>query len=138
METEPLASSCTVRSWQIAAGGELSSTVTVASHVLTLPLLSVTVKVTEFGPMSAVVKSVWLNDIEAMPQASDEPLSTSPTMMEAAPFASSCAVTFWQIAVGLTLSSTVTVKVVVLVLLLLSVTVKVTVLSPMWEQSKLV
>ena len=42
----PLASSCTVTGWQMTIGAMLSWTVTVVEQVLTLPLLSVTVKVT--------------------------------------------------------------------------------------------
>ena len=104
----------------------LSSTVTVELHVLTLPLLSVTVKVTEWASTLLQSKLVLLKDKEAMPQPSKEPLSTCPVVRDPAPVASSCTVAFWQIAVGFTLSSTVTVKVVVATLALLSVTVKVT------------
>ena len=45
-------------------------------HVLTLLLLSVTVKVTVFAPTSVQSKSVSLNVMVAMPQLSEEPLST--------------------------------------------------------------
>ena len=50
----------------MAVGLMLSSTVIVAVQVPLFPLSSVTVKVTEFGPTCAQVKSVWLKDIEAM------------------------------------------------------------------------
>jgi len=53
----------------------LSSTVTVAMQVAWLPLLSVTVSVTVFGPISLQSNAVVFSDKLAMPQASLEPLS---------------------------------------------------------------
>jgi hypothetical protein len=103
-------------------------------QVLTLPLLSVTVKVTVLGPMLAQVNEVLSRLSERIPQASLEPLSTCWAVIEAAPAASSCMVSAWQIAIGATLSSTVMVEVQVLTFPLLSVTVKVTVLGPTLAQ----
>ena len=126
----PLTSNCTVISWQIAVGATLSSTVTVAVHVLELPFTSVTVKVTVFGPTSAQVNELGLTESDAIPQASVEPPSTSAAVMDALPVASSCTVISWQIAVGATLSSTVTLAVQVAVFPPSSVTVSVTTLTP--------
>ena len=52
----------------------LSSTVTVAEQVDEFPLLSVTVRVTMFGPTLAQVNELGDTLIEAIPQASEEPL----------------------------------------------------------------
>ena len=60
----------------MAVGLMMSCTVMVAVQVLTLLLSSVTVKVTVLAPTSVQSKSVWLKDIDAMPQLSDDPLST--------------------------------------------------------------
>src|SRR5439155_1630644 len=46
----PFAFNSTVRSWQTATGGTVSTTVTVAGALWLLPLLSVTVRVTLFAP----------------------------------------------------------------------------------------
>ena len=89
MEAFPVASSCTVMSWQIASGAILSSTVTVAVHVSVFPLTSVTVKVTVLGPTSAQVKIAGLTLSPAIPQLSDEPPSTSPAVIDAFPELSS-------------------------------------------------
>ena len=132
----PVASSCTVMSWAAAVGSTRSRTVMVAVAVLTLPLLSVTVRVTVLSPWSSQSNAVWLRDREAMPQASLDPLSTSSAVMLAAPEASSSTVKFWAMAVGATLSSTVTVAVADALLPLLSVTVRVTVLAPTLAQPK--
>ena len=50
-----------------------------------LPLLSVTVNTTVFGPTSRQVKLVISRLSEAMPQASDEPLSIAVGVMLALP-----------------------------------------------------
>ena len=122
--------------WQTAVGGTLSSTVTVAVAVETLPFTSVTVSVTVLAPTLAQVKSVLSRAVLAMPQASLLPLLIAVAVVEPLPPASSCTVTSWQVATGATLSSTVTVAVQVAVLLLLSVTVRVTVLAPTLAQVK--
>ena len=116
----------------------MSSTVTVAEQVLLLPFLSVTVKVTVFAPTFVQSKLVLLKTKLSMPQASVEPLFTAAAVVLPAPCAFNCTVIFWQFATGATLSSTVTVAEHVEVLPLLSVTVRVTVLAPIFVQSKLV
>ena len=85
----PVASRETVMSWHNATGATLSSTVTVAVHVETIPLLSVTVRVTVFGPTLAQVNELGLTERVAMPQASEEPLSTWAAVIVALPVASS-------------------------------------------------
>src|SRR5439155_17518638 len=52
----PLTSNCTVMFLHSAAGNTLSTTVTIASHVATLSLLSVTVSLTVFGARLGDVK----------------------------------------------------------------------------------
>ena len=106
-------------------GATLSSTLTVASQVLSLPLASVTVRVTVLAPTSAQPKSVWLRAKLAAPQASLEPLSTAAAVVLPLPLSLSCTVTFRQSASGATLSSTLTVASQVLSLPLASVTVRV-------------
>ncbi len=54
----------------------LSTTVTVALQVLTLPLMSVTVRVTVLAPTWLQSKLVWLRLMLATPQLSLLPLST--------------------------------------------------------------
>src|ERR1043165_3606632 len=122
--------------WQLAAGGTLSSMVTVAVQLDELTLKALTVKVTVLGPISVQSKSVISSDEIAMPQASVEPLSTCPAVIVAVPKASSCTVMFWQLATGAILSSTVTVAVQVEVFPFTSVTVRVIVLGPTLLQSK--
>ena len=73
----------------MATGVTLSSTVTVDVAVDTLPLLSVTVRVTRFGPMFEQSKSVLSSVNEAMPQASELPLSICASVIDALPAASS-------------------------------------------------
>ena len=82
-----------VTSGQVIIGARLSSTVTTASHVDTLLLLSVTVRTTAFVPTSEQSKSVCDNTSEAIPQASFEPLSNATVVVEPAPAASNCTVT---------------------------------------------
>src|SRR5215813_9588558 len=103
----PLASSCTVMFLQSALGSTLSTTVTRASHVATLSLLSVTVSLTVFGPTLAQVNAALSRDRLLIPQASLLPLSTSVAVMLAWPLASNCTVMFLHKAVGSTLSVTV-------------------------------
>ena len=70
----------------------MSSTVTIAVHVETFPLLSVTASVTLFGPTFTHVKSipdVPLIVYNEIPQASEDPPSTSKGVIEAFPVASS-------------------------------------------------
>src|SRR5438128_450865 len=130
----PVASRLIVIFLHLATGLTLSSTVTVLEQVETLPLLSVTVRVTVFGPTLAQVNELGLTLLEAMPQASLLPLSTCAAAMLALPLASSCTVMFLQAATGKVLSTTVTVAVQVWLLPLLSATVRVTTLGPTLAQ----
>ena len=72
----PLASSCTVMFWQRADGLTLSSMVAEVEQVEVLPLLSVTVRVTELMPTLEQSKFAGATLRLLMPQASAEPLST--------------------------------------------------------------
>jgi hypothetical protein len=99
----PVASSCTVTSWQMATGATLSitvtmdrgagagvavhvwqmatgltlsSTVTTVVQVLTLPFTSVTVSVSVLAPTSEQTNAVWLKAKLAMAQLSELPLLT--------------------------------------------------------------
>ena len=110
-------------------------TVTVEVHVLTLPLASVTVIVTVFGPTAVQSKDVTSNAVLATPQASDEPPSISPVVIVAIPFTSRATGIPSHIAIGATLSSTVTAELQVDVFPLLSATVSVTVCEPTDAQS---
>ena len=85
----PAPSSGRLMSWQTAAGGMLSSMVTVETAVFTLPLLSVTVSVTLLAPISAIVKEVLSIERPLMPHASLLALSTSFAVMVALPSISS-------------------------------------------------
>ena len=110
----------------------MSSTVTVDSQVLTLPLISVTVKVTVFNPTSKQVQSssaASISDV-ATPQASFLPPSISAAVIDALPVTSNSKVISTHNASGGILSTTVTVASQVLVLPFESVTVKVTICVP--------
>ena len=85
----------------------------------------------------AQVKVFGVTERLEIPQASLEALSTCDAVMLPLPALSNWIVTFWQSAIGATLSSTVMVEVHVLLLPLTSVTVKVTVLAPTLAQVKL-
>ena len=74
--------------------------VTVAFAVLTLPIKSVTVKVTVFKLTLVQLKLVLLNTREAIPQLSELPLSISLIAILALPVASKYLVTFLVITVG--------------------------------------
>src|SRR5438876_2968042 len=130
----PVASSCTVMFLHSAVGNTLSATVTIASHVATLSLLSVTVSLTVFGPTLAQVKVFLSMARLLMPQASLLPLLTSAAVMLALPLASNCTVMFLHSAVGNMLSATVTMASHVATLSLLSVTVSFTVFGPTLAQ----
>ena len=118
----------------MATGATLSSTVTVAVQVEVFPPTSVTVNVTVFAPILEQLKLFGETASEAIPQASEEPLSTSAAVIEPFPLLSNWTVTVWQVATGATLSSTVTVAVQVELLPSLSVTVKVAEFEPTFEQ----
>ncbi len=66
----------------------VSTTVTVAEQVATLPLWSVTVSETGFAPTPAQVKASGATTISTIEQLSKEPLSISAGMIEALPAAS--------------------------------------------------
>lgn len=123
-----------VISWQIATGGVMSFTVTVAVQVETFPFTSVTVNVTVFAPTFEQEKLFGDTLIEAIPQLSELPLLTWAAVIVAAPEAFRLTEILRHKAVGGTLSTTVTVDKQVATFPLLSVTVKVTVLAPTLEQ----
>ena len=138
VEPVPAPSNCTVTSWHAAVGAMPSTIVATAVQVLPLPLTSTTVKVRLTAPTSLQPKAVWLRPTLAMPQASDDPLSTAAAVVPPEPVVPSCTVMAWQMAFGATLSSTVTVAEQVLEFPLPSVTVSVTALVPTLPQVKLV
>lgn len=84
----PVASRFTDMFCVITIGAVLSFIVTIAVPVELLPLVSVTVSVTEFAPMLAQVKVVWLKTLVAIPQLSVDPLSIWPGVIIALPLAS--------------------------------------------------
>src|SRR4030042_2060194 len=86
--TLPVASRYASISWQTATGEIVSITVTVAVHWSVLPLLSVTVRVTVFAPISAQVKSVTSRTMLAIPHASLLPLLISAAVIVTLPVAS--------------------------------------------------
>src|SRR6185436_971301 len=120
--------------WQAAIGAMWSSTVTVEEQVEVFPLLSSTERVTVFAPTFAQVKEEGATLIEAIPQASVDPLSIWAAVIEALPDASNCTVMLWQVAIGAMWSSTVTVEEQVEEFPLLSVTVRVAVFAPTFAQ----
>ena len=67
----------------------LSSTVTIAEQVDEFPLLSVTVRTTVFAPTFKQENELCDKLLEAIPQASLEPLSICEAVIEAFPDASS-------------------------------------------------
>ena len=71
--------------WQTAVGLVTSLTVTVAVQVETLPLTSVTVKVTVLAPTLAHVKEEGETASEAIPHASELPLLICEAIIEAVP-----------------------------------------------------
>ena len=126
----PEASNCTVMFWHTATGPTLSSTVTVAVQVDTFPFISPTESVTVLAPISVQFIAAGFTNMPLMPQASEDPLSTSPGTIIYVPAALNCTVAFWHRAVGSTLSSTVTVALQLSVFPLPSVAVSTTVLAP--------
>ena len=114
------------------------SSVTVLAHVLLLPFTSVTVRMTVLAFTLLQLKVVTFKAKLAIPQASEEPLSTCEAVMFALPVMSNCTVMFWQTATGATLSSTVITVEHVVELPFTSVTVKTSVLAPTSAQTKVV
>ena len=78
----------------------LSSTVTVELHVLTLPLLSVTVKLTVFSQMFEQSKELVESVMLAMPQSSKELLLMSFEAKIACPLVPSFRIKFFVKTVG--------------------------------------
>src|SRR5438067_13802104 len=118
----PLASNCTVMFLHSAVGNTLSTTVTIASHIATFSLSSVTVSLTVFGPTLAQVNALLSMARFLMPHARSEERRVGKEFMLALPLASYCTVMFLHSAVGNMLSSTVTMASHVATLSLLSVT----------------
>ena len=116
----------------------MSSTVMVVVHVVELPLTSVTVKTSVFAPTSEQTNAVWLNTKDAIAQLSELPLFTAAAVVDPFPVLSNWTVTFWQTAIGATLSSMVTLAEQVLVFPFTSVTVKMTVLPFTFAQLNVV
>ena len=106
---------------------------TTAVLVLTLPLTSVTVRVTILLPTLEHVNEFGLTVIVAMLQLSVLPLLTCIAVTDAWPAALSCTIAGCVTTVGRTLSWTVTTAVLELTFPLTSVTVRVTVLGPTFE-----
>jgi hypothetical protein len=77
---------------QVATGAVLSCTVTVALQVALFPLLSVTVKVTVLNPTFEQLNVEGLTVILAIPQASEDPLSTFAAVIVPFPLASNTSV----------------------------------------------
>ena len=132
----PFWSRFTVAFWHVAVGLALSLTATVAVQVAVRPLLSVTVKVTTLLPTLEQLKDEVDSERLAMPQLSEELLSTCDAATVAAPPLFKLTDKFWQIAVGLVLSTTVTVAAQVEVLPWPSLTVSTTLLLPVLAQVK--
>ena len=122
----PVASRETAMFWHIALGGVLSCTVTTAVQEAKLPLMSVTVRTTLFGPILMQVNEFGVTVMLAMPHASVEPLSIWDAVMAAVPEAFRLTVMFWQITVGEIVSSTVTWEMQVELFPFTSVTIRVT------------
>jgi hypothetical protein len=101
----PLLAKLIVTFWQSATGATLSCTVTLAEQVLLLPLTSVTVSTTVFGPATlAQVKLLLFSVVVAIPQASLLPLLTAEAVVLPLPALFSWTVTGWQSAIGAMLS----------------------------------
>ena len=85
MITWPFPSNATVTFWHVITGGIKSTTVATALQVLLFPFTSVTVRTSGFGPRFKHVKLLVLNVVEAMPQASEEPLLTAVAVVKPTP-----------------------------------------------------
>ena len=111
--------------------------VTTATQLEVLPLVSVTVNVTLFGPILLQLNIAGLEEVPLIPQLSVLPLSISVEKTIAVPDASKGTVMFWQLAVGAILSTTFTVTGTTVLFPLKSVTVNVILLLPMLAHVKL-
>jgi hypothetical protein len=139
MDTVPSIPRETVVEEQVTVGETVSLTVITTEQLPTFPLVSLTVSVTVFEPMSAQVNVVLLNMyvVTSIPQLSYEGIfdgndteSTSVGLTVPFPEASNCKVYGSQKRVGGVVSLTVTLTVQLCELPLVSVTVMVTVLEP--------
>ncbi len=110
----------------------------IVEQVDELPLTSVTVKTSVFAPTSAQTKLVWLSGKLAIAQLSELPLLTAAAVVEPLPVLFSCTVTFWQTAIGGTVSRMVTMAEQVEELPFTSVTVRMTVLPLTFAQLNVV
>ena len=115
---------------QVNVGAVLSTTVTVATQVDTLPAASVTVRFTLLSPVLAQVNEPLLIASVKPAQLSEEPPSTSAATMLALPKAFRLIVMSSHTAVGVWSSSTVTVKLHTAMLPPASVAVYCTLLTP--------
>src|SRR5207244_4068999 len=136
MPTWPLASRFRSMFCVRTVGGAASCTVTVAVQLAVLPLLSLTVSVTVFGPMLVQAKVVGLTDRMVMVQLSVELLCTWAAVMLTWPLASRFTSMLCVRTVGGAASCTVTVAVQVPMLPWPSLAVSVTVFGPMLAQVK--
>src|SRR5437763_16190412 len=127
-----------VRFRETATGATESTTVTVAVQVALLRLLSVTVRVTVFGPTWLQSKLVLSRLRLAIPQASELPLLTCSGVMVAWQVASNWIVRSWQTASGGTESTTARVAAQAWLLPFGPITARVAQLAPTLEQSSVV
>jgi hypothetical protein len=137
IDAVPEAFKYTVAGLQSTTGAMLSTTVTVVLQVAVLPEASVTVNTTVLAPLF-VQSKLDLDALNEKVQLSDEPLLISAVVIDAVPEAFKYTVAGLQSATGAMLSTTVTVVLQVAVLPEASVTVNITVLAPLFVQSKLV
>ena len=114
----------------ITTGTVLSWTVTLAFTVETLPLLSVTVNTTVFGPTLVQSNDDLLIVVVAIPQLSEELLFTCTAVMVVEPAPLRVTVKSLASAIGFSTSLTVTVWVTVSVFPAASVTIQFTVVTP--------
>ena len=128
--TTSLQLATTIGAGQVNVGAMLSSTVTVATQVDTLPAASVTVKVTLLSPTLLQSNVLSLMTVDCTPQLSEEPPSTSDATMFTLPVTSSSTVMSSHTAVGVCRSVTVIVNAQVTMLPPASVAVYSTVLIP--------
>ena len=130
-----LPTNATVIFLQMATGGVLSTTVTVAVHEEELPASSVTVNVTVFAPSLLQSNDDGVTVLETIVQLSVLPLSICAAVIVAL-FPTNATVIFLHIAAGGVLSTTVTEAVHEEELPAASVTVNVTVFAPRLVQLK--
>ena len=111
MAASPSSSKFTVMVWAAMVGAALSSTVTTAEAVSSLPHSSVTVKVTLLAPRFSQLNDA--GDTENVKSLAAEQLSELPSLtwlpvIVATPMASNSTVMFFATAVGSVLSTMVT------------------------------